>query len=335
MHLTSDPEQLQQYLIQNNWMEPGESVLSVEKPGEGNMNFTLRVRTSRRSLIVKQSRAFVEKYPQIAAPADRALLEGRFYQKIALFPSLQARMPQLYSTDAINNVLVLEDLGDARDYTFLYQPGQMLPDEATLALTAYLSELHGAFLTDEPEAAFANPGMRQLNHEHIFRYPFLEETGLDLDAIQPGLKAVALPFKRDEALQTAVRNLGELYFPGKQTGPSTLLHGDYYPGSWLQTAAGVRVIDPEFAFYGPAEFDLGVLVAHLFLAAQPDSVHQQALAGYQKPSGFDDSLRRQFTGVEIIRRLIGLAQLPVSLSVEAKKVLLEEARDMILQPTVR
>ena len=59
-----------------------------------------------------------------------------------------------------------------------------------------------------------------------------------------------------------VRELGALYL---QDGTS-LLHGDYFPGSWLQTAAGVRVIDPEFCFFGPPEFDVGVLLAHLHLA---------------------------------------------------------------------
>ena len=48
-----------------------------------------------------------------------------------------------------------------------------------------------------------------------------------------------------------------------------LLHGDYYPGSWLKTDAGFRVIDPEFCFLGPPEFDLGVLAAHWIFCGGP------------------------------------------------------------------
>jgi 5-methylthioribose kinase len=39
------------------------------------MNCVLRIETAR-SFIIKQSRGYVEKYPQIAAPAERVLTEG-------------------------------------------------------------------------------------------------------------------------------------------------------------------------------------------------------------------------------------------------------------------
>ena len=42
---------------------------------------------------------------------------------------------------------------------------------------------------------------------------------------------------------------------------STLLHGDYYPGSWMTVDDAVFVIDPEFSFKGFPEFDLGVMLS--------------------------------------------------------------------------
>lgn len=45
-----------------------EVVEGVEREGEGNMNCVVRVMTSRRSFILKQSRPWVEKYPGFAAP---------------------------------------------------------------------------------------------------------------------------------------------------------------------------------------------------------------------------------------------------------------------------
>ena len=38
----------------------------------------------------------------------------------------------------------------------------------------------------------------------------------------------------------------------------TLLHGDYYPGSWMRVRERLYIIDPEFSFAGPKEFDLGI-----------------------------------------------------------------------------
>ena len=331
MHIDAQqPLVLQNYLRRRGWLDTDELIASVEKPGEGNMNYTLRVITPNRTLIVKQSRGYVEKYPTIAAPADRAVIEGRFYQKIKAVSTLSGQMPRLLGLDEENNVLVLEDLGAANDFTFLYQPCRQLSETDALALTGYLSNLHDQFMTRTPNPAFANRAMRTLNHEHIVKYPFLEDNGFDLNNIQPGLQELALPYKRDADLKETTRRLGEVYLTDALTNKSvTLLHGDYYPGSWLQMASGIKIIDPEFCFYGPAEFDLGVMVAHLLMAEQPLTVVNAVLTNYQKTTNFDESLRRRFTGVEIMRRLIGLAQLPLSLSLDKKRDLLDEACSLL------
>ena len=331
MHLDAQqPLILQDYLRRRGWLDTGEVITSVEKPGEGNMNYTLRVITQTRTLIVKQSRGYVEKYPTIAAPADRAVTEGRFYKKIQGIPTLATQMPHLLGIDEENNILVLEDLGAASDFTFLYQPGRLLSESDALTLTGYLSDLHGQFITQEPDEAFANLAMRALNNEHITNYPFLEDNGFDLDTVQPGLQDLAMPYKRDAGLKRTVQELGVVYLAEEHPSkPVTLLHGDYYPGSWLQTASGTKIIDPEFCFFGPAEFDLGVMIAHLMMAGQPPTVLNTVLTNYQPGTGFDEGLRRRFTGVEIMRRLIGLAQLPLSLSLDRKRDLLDDAYSLL------
>ena len=83
-------------------------------------------------------------------------------------------------------------------------------------------------------------------------------------------------------------------------------------------AYGTNVIDPEFGFLGQPEFDLGVMLAHLKLAQQETAVQQQVLNQYQAPADFKPALLRAFIGTEILRRLIGLAQLPLSLGFNAE-----------------
>ena len=84
------------------------------------MNCVLRIETETRSFIIKQSRGYVEKYPQILAPATRVLTEGAFYKKIAIAKEVQDLMPKLLGIDAVNNLIALEDLGKTNDYTVLY-----------------------------------------------------------------------------------------------------------------------------------------------------------------------------------------------------------------------
>ncbi len=323
--------------MRRGWICENEPVVAVEKPGEGNMNYTLRVRTGKldngqggRSVIMKQSRGYVEKYPSITAPADRAMMEGQFYRKTQSIPALHACQPDLLDLDPDHNILVMEDLGAASDFTNLYQPGISLRDDELTALIHYASTLHNQFRQATPDPAFANAAMRALNHEHIFRYPFMVDNGFDLDTVQAGLQAAAMPFKQNETQKNTIAQLGTVYLGETQRGAApTLLHGDFYPGSWLRTASGVKVIDPEFCFFGPAEFDLGVMLAHLHLSEQPASVIEAAQSQYDRPDGFDESLLRQFTGIEIMRRLIGLAQLPLSLSLEKKVELLATAEKLL------
>ena len=331
MHLDQkDSAALQTYLARKGWISDNEALLTLSKPGEGNMNYTLRVRTATRSLIVKQARGYVEKYPTIAAPTERAQLEGLFYREIARNPDLRRSMPELLGSDEAENLLVLEDLGDSADFLSCYQPGAVLDHTHVEALVTYLSILHNQFLAERPNPAFANRGMKALNHEHIFIYPFLVDNGFDLDNVQPGLQALAMPYKQNSALVEAARQLGQRYLSDREGSPVTLLHGDYYPGSWLQVGSEVKVIDPEFCFYGPAEFDLGVMLAHLHLAQQPEAIHEQVRVGYVRPAGFDEDLLRQFTGIEIMRRLIGLAQLPLPLSLPEKEQLMQLGNKLVM-----
>ena len=219
-----------------------------------------------------------------------------------------------------NFTLLLEDLGQAEDMTFLYRARSI--GEGTLdTLAEVLGRIHA---TQAPADFPDNLELRRLNHQHIFVLPFLEDNGFALDAIQPGLEALAAPFKTDTALKAEVSALGQRYL-----APGTVLrHGDYYPGSWLQASGNIYVIDPEFSFAGFPEFDLGVMGAHLLMATmEPEAINQ----AFERYAGTcNRELAVQIGGTEILRRLIGLAQLPLVRSLEEKAYLLRMARNFLM-----
>ena len=318
---------LEEYLRKQQWIKGSEKIVSLEKPGEGNMNVVVRVVTDQQTFIVKQARPWVQKYPQVEAPIERSNVEAAFYALIAGKAALSERTPKLIGVDAHNFIIALEDMGEGSDYTFLYQKNQSLSSEEVTALTSFISQLH-QIRSDHSSVSFpANQAMKELNHEHIFRFPFQEENGFNLDDVQEGLQALSLIYKRNELLKQRVTLLGKRYL----TTGTTLLHGDYYPGSWLKTASGIIVIDPEFAFLGDPEFDLGVMIAHLTMARTEPHLIKQLLKQYNRPSSYDEGLQQAYCGVEILRRIIGLAQLPLSFSLDEKKKLLEQATQWVLQ----
>lgn len=320
-----DTEALTALLEQRQWLAPGERVLRCDRAGEGNMNLTLRVETDQRSFILKQARPWVEKYDDIPAPMDRADSERRFYERVREIEAVAARMPTLLFGDATASVLALEDLGSGTDLTSLYR-GDVLAGEEVDVLADYLRGLHdgtrleraGAELeTELREAArLENLGMRALNHEHIFRVPMAQDNGLELDELGPGLADAAAELRGDLGYRKIIEETSAHYLARvkeRRPAETCLLHGDYFPGSWLRSADGLRVIDPEFAFPGAPETDVGCAIAHFALADQPIASIQRFLARYAgaHQAAPDPTWLARYAGCEVMRRLIGVAQLPL------------------------
>ncbi|MCB1805127.1 MAG: S-methyl-5-thioribose kinase, partial [Candidatus Competibacteraceae bacterium] len=75
----------------------------------------------------------------------------------------------------------------------------------------------------------------------------------------PQLDADAQAIRTDSALKVGVSELKLKFL----TSAQALIHGDLHTGSIMLTQTDTRVIDPEFAFYGPIGFDLGACIANL------------------------------------------------------------------------
>ena len=325
--LTNALPQLTARLHELHWLTTNAKLVSAEPAGEGNMNRTLRVHTDGEpaTLILKQSVPFVAKYPDIPAPIERASAEASFYEAIKATNDLNARTPTLLGYDSDNYLLAFEDLGAGSDQIGLYEQTHSSADiqQLTAPLISWISALHA--ITPQP---LENRAMRQLNQTHIFTLPLQTDTGLD----HGELVDIANSFANDQALITRAGELGAIYLgeASHQSDPA-LLHGDFYPGSWLTDNQGAtRVIDAEFCFVGPAEFDLGVMLAHLIFAGLSLQQAQQICASYQPPNGFEGNLRDGFAGMEVIRRLLGVAQLPLAASAAQKQTWLHQARDLVL-----
>ena len=310
------------------WLPADEHINALEPAGEGNMNRTLRATTGQRSFILKQSVPFVAKYPQIPAPANRIAIERQFYSTVQRDSPLALRMPRMLGFDAAARLLMLEDVGAGGDMLSLYrQPLEAGTSRGVFtALIYWLWRLHS--LVNVDVNTFANQDMRALNHAHIFSIPLTPGNGA---AIDPGLSDIATRFQLDTALRNIAEELGAIYLGNRaHASRPCLLHGDYYPGSWLRhERLGVMVIDPEFAFVGPPEFDVGVMVAHLTFAGFAQADIMGLLRSYVTPAGFEYGLAIRFAAIEIIRRLLGVAQLPLTASTEQKVAWLTVARGMI------
>jgi 5-methylthioribose kinase len=78
----------------------------------------------------------------------------------------------------------------------------------------------------------------------------------------PHLDALAASLRADHDLKVEAQKLKHIF----ATKAETLVHGDLHVGSIMATDDSTKVIDPEFAFYGPISFDVGMLLGNFWMA---------------------------------------------------------------------
>ena len=301
-----------------------QNVEQVSSAGEGNMNYTYRLSLNNgTSLIAKQSPPYCAKYPQIPAPEERIFAEKSYYELVASDPKLSAYSPKILGFDPAQHLLFLEDLGQASDLEKIYR-FEPLSGSQCKALVSYLSCLHRF---PKKKHNLPNHSMRKLNHDYIFTLPFEQSVNtIDLEQITPGLTSVIKKVKADSKLKEVSQKLGQIYLNDQRE----LVHGDYYPRSWVETPRGLFVIDPEFGHFGRKEFDLGVFLAHLMMSGSfAAGLHglENDYADFEK---VDSTLLTRFTAVEVLRRLLFVAQVPVKNELTFKTKLIEASHQALL-----
>jgi 5-methylthioribose kinase len=299
-------------------------VTSYTIAGEGNMNFTYRISTEcGQSFIIKQSPPFCAKFPSIPAPEKRIHSELQYYGLTDTNDNLREYSPTILGFDEQNLIAYMTDLGSGQDYETLYDlKSPRLAAETREQLVHYLKNLHSLDTSNNP--SFKNTEMRRLNADYIFKLPFdAKNTAINLDDITDGLQAEALKFKNNKEIRRMSQELEKSYWQDT----TTLIHGDYYPRSWLETDKGLFVIDPEFSFYGVPEFDLSVYLAHMSMC---NDFNMNYLAVKNHYGDYNEELLSKLIAVEIFRRVMFVSQLPLHNSLKFKKELLDRSKEALI-----
>lgn len=311
---------LQTYLQEKAFIKETDRILSLAKAGDGNMNATLKVVTSSaKSLVVKQSRPFVKKFPEFDAPEERILAEAAFYKLIEERHPQQGSMPNLRALDEANCLAIFDFEENAKDGTFLYTFGKedVSPitkdlEQALISIAEWLADLHTINVDDQLQnTVLQNREMAEFQRNQSLEVPFQKLMNQMKATLVPDpLYTAAWNAFRTSAFLAARNSLDTRF----RRSTNTLLHGDFFPKNWLFLPDGkTKIIDPEFCFFGPAEYDLGVMIAHLHLAGISTDVIARVFSAYTaKNPTADGLLTDSFARFEIIRRIIGLAKLPIT-----------------------
>jgi 5-methylthioribose kinase len=314
----SSSNEIEQYLNVHRLIDSSVGISSIKKMN-GNMNATLLLQFSNgKQWIFKQSRDFVMRFPALDAPVERAITEASFYEFIAAQRLLQSTMTNKIWLHSASYLNIFEVEPESKDGRFLYDLNKNdqkanieVIQKSLVGIVKWLANLH---LVDTTEICanplFQNREMAEFQRKQLFQSPF--------ESLEQQMKASLIKEEVKVSLWNTVRTANFLLARNgldqrMMRSTKTLIHGDFFPGNWLfRQNEGYYIIDPEFCFFGPAEYDLGVFLAHLHLAAYPIEKIGPLFLAYQKinPS-IDGMLTDSFARFEIIRRLIGLARIPI------------------------
>lgn len=243
--------------------------LEVTEVGDGNLNFVYLVSNRRQpseTVVLKQAvpylRVVGESWPLTRHRMDIETAALRHFR--ALCPQ---HVPEVFHGDADLSACVMERLGTHRILRGALMDGHTFENVADHLSTFmaqslfYGSDLYLGFdAKKEAVKQYTNIELCKITEDLIFTHPYDDSA---TNAYNPALPREAIDgIQRNPLVRAAV---GELKY-AFMTRAETLLHGDLHVGSVMVNAQETFVIDPEFAFYGPMGFDVGILLANFFLA---------------------------------------------------------------------
>jgi 5-methylthioribose kinase len=247
----------------------------VKEVGDGNLNLVFIVTGERGSAVVKQALPYVrlvgESWP---LPLKRSFFEYHaLTRQAARNPGM---VPEIFLFDIEQAIIVMEYLTPHVILRHALIEGRELPKIGRdLGLFAARTLFRGSDLsmpTREKKtdmALFAdNVELCDITENLVFSDPYIEA---EMNRhTSPQLDPIVAELRTDRDLKVEAQRLKHLF----SAKAETLCHGDLHTGSVMVTDDETRVIDPEFAFYGPISFDVGMLIANFWMSFFSQSGHE-------------------------------------------------------------
>lgn len=256
-HFRMRPEDVLEYVKEKVVFFDRRALLRCEEISGGNINYVFRVweEGGDRSLIVKH--VGEPRRSRIEAEALRIQAENA--------PDM---VPVVYLYDPGMACICMEDLrgySSLRDLLCAHTPVPQLADQLSNFLVKTLLPTTDLVMDSGDKrrlaARFTNPDPCQITEALVFTDPFLDPAKRN-EVLPENYAFVHQHIYSDQKLRRAAALVKDSFMNHSQA----LLHGGLHTGSFFVKEGGVKVLDPEFACYGPIGYDLGNVLAHLAMA---------------------------------------------------------------------
>ncbi|PUB12926.1 S-methyl-5-thioribose kinase [Paenisporosarcina sp. OV554] len=322
--------------------------------GDGNLNYVYRVANteSNESIIVKQAGTTARISDEFVLSTSRNKIETealKLQHKLA--PGL---VPEIYLLDEIMSCCIMEDLSKLtimRTALINFETFPRFAEHITDFLVNTLLCTSDVVLNHKEKKelvrTFINPELCEISENLVFTEPF--HNNFNRNEVTPGNEQfVQTLLYSNEELHLEVAKLKFHFMNNTQS----LVHGDLHTGSIFIDQNDTKVIDPEFAFFGPMGYDIGNIMANLIFAwARGRAFQQKEFTEWVENTLFDimDLFEKKFStaweehttevvaknadfqkhyiqnifkdtagmaGLELARRIVGLAKVKDITSIE-------------------
>jgi 5-methylthioribose kinase len=246
---------------------PKDTKLSCSEIGDGNLNYVFKVVDSKtgKSLIIKQAGPCARIDENIKVSPDRNRIENdilRIQYKLS-----EGLVPEVYKYDEVMNCCVMEDLSDyviLRKALIEHKKFPNFAEHITDFLVKTLLLTSDIVINHKEKKSlvknFINPELCEITEDLVYTEPFYNCARNDVFEPTRAFAEKELWNNEELLLETAKLKFEFL------TNAQALLHGDLHTGSIFIKEDSTKVIDPEFAFFGPAGYDIGNVIANLVFA---------------------------------------------------------------------
>lgn len=300
-HFLMDPEEAKTYSKTALQFFGTEEQLEAMEIGDGNINYVFKIWNPEtgKSLVIKQADAFLR---SSGRPLD--MYRNKIEAEILGIEGKLAHsyVPTVYNYDEVMHALAMEDISNYKNLRTELMKGKTFEhfSENISTFLVYTLLPTTDLVIDRAEKKervkrFTNPQLCDISEDLVFTEPYNDYKKRNIIP-EENLEFVKKMLYDDKELKAEVGILRDNFMNHSQA----LIHGDLHSGSIFINDEGIKIIDPEFAFYGPMGYDIGNVIGNLIFSwinkifVQPDS--QRFLSWMEKTiAEIMDSFIEKFT----------------------------------------
>lgn len=252
------------------------STWTSKEVGDGNLNLVFIVQSEKGSVIVKQALPYV----RLVGDSWPLPLKRSFFEYHALIRQAErapGTVPEIYYFDETQAIIVMEFFTPHVILRQSLMGGRTHDGLAdTLGLYCARTLFRGSDLSMDTAkrkadvALFAESvELCDITETLVFSDPYFNA---ERNHHTPQLDSLVANLRNDVDLKVEAHHLKAKFCNNAET----MLHGDLHTGSVMVSDTETKVIDPEFALYGPMGFDIGMLLANFWMAYYAQPGHAKA-----------------------------------------------------------